>query len=173
MLCPKICDHGAFYVLYMNFSGCTVLMHIIEDTWTFTCIVFTITFTCIFSGSCCSSAPGEDPVPRYWRSPRGSKGARQAVRRSDLCYRVYQYGRHRHTGAPGRERHPVSTAVFCTPTSFSWNPPVSRWNWTLCFPQLWWNAGFHPHRLPGANGSWHCVLGPYLPVVHQTGTFLN
>lgn len=35
--------------------------------------------------------------------------------------------------------------------------------------QLWGDVGLHPHRLPGADGSRHRVLGPDLPVLHQAG----
>lgn len=67
------------------------------------------------TGPCCSSAPGEDPIPRYWRSPGSFKRACQAVRRPHLCHRVYQHGGHWDTGTSGWKWHPVSTnLVFLT-----------------------------------------------------------
>lgn len=133
-------------------------------------------FCFLSAGSCCPSAPGADPVPRHRRSTGGPERARQAVGRPDLCRRVHQHGGHRDACTFGGERHPVSaqTGRLCHSSSACvLSCKSARWKWLSCFLQLWWDVGLHPHRLLRADGSRHCVLGPYLPVLHQTGATFN
>lgn len=145
------------------------------------------------TGSCCSAAPREDPVPWYRRPPGGAEGASQAVCRPDLCHRVHQYGGHWDTSPPCWEWHSV-----CTFFHTLWQKVFSVYTFqallilsclhkkldqikhvkmpaltVLCFFQLWWNAGLYSYCFPGVNGSWDCVLGPHLSLFHQTGTCIK
>lgn len=73
--------------------------------------------------------------------------------------------------------------VFCVQGPSLSNAPLMVYLLSRCtfrpilsafyFLKLWWNAGLYSHCLPGADGSWYCVLGPYLTLLHQTGTSSN
>lgn len=62
--------------------------------------------------------------------------------------------------------------MCCTPKTFLMESSVGvPANKTPAFLQLRRDAGLHSHRLPGAHGPRHCLLGLDLPLLYQTGYY--